>query len=291
MASGTFVNVKMDGGVEQVSPVNVNIPANQPSGEITLSPKHMTTPINAIRFIITVNVVDGATALSGGTVGDFINELKIMQGSKTLIKFNSIADIQAFYHIKTGQTLSDVALPTTASTTDTATLEFVLPFGVTLGQQVVVKGIFNGYANSVSGGSVSSANGSIGVAFYYQKEPMAVSEEWDIIQTATTINANTDANLGNDLPSKPIYDLWTNVGADANLNYYKYELNKSELYNSYPYDLIQYEVKEPQYSHVSGLFRLPINSGVLINTASNIQPQAIINLSTAEQVKIYARVG
>ena len=185
-----------------------------------------------------------------------------------------------------------MALPTTASATDTASLEFYLPYEIALtSEQVVIKFIFNGYSTAVSGGSVSSATGSVGLAFYYQKEKVVQSEQWDIIETASTIQANTDKNLGADLPSKPVYELWVNIGADGNLNYYKYVLNNEELFKAYVYDLIQYEIREPQYSHVSGLMKLPINSGVLINTSSNLQPEAIINLTTAEQVRIYAKVG
>jgi len=287
-----FAKIRMDGGVEQVSPVTVNIPASGTSGEIQISPKHMKYSISAIRFLITVNVVNGATALSGGTVGDFIKTIKVLQGSKELLELNGIQDVQALYHIKTGQTLSDVALPTTASTTDTASLEFYLPYEIALTkEQVVIKVIFNGYSTAVSGGSVSSATGSVGLAFYYQKEKVTQSEQWDIIETASTIQANTDKNLGSDLPSKPVYELWVNIGADGNLNYYKYLLNSEELFHAYVYDLIQYEIREPQYSHVSGLMKLPINAGVLINTSSNLQPEAIINLATAEQVRIYAKVG
>jgi len=287
-----FAKIRMDGGVEQVAPDTVNIPAEGTSGEIIISPKHMKYSISALRFLITVSVVNGSTALSGGTVGNFIKTIKILQGTKTLLELNGMQDVQILYHIKTGQTLSDVALPTTANTTDTASLEFYLPYEIAkTNEQVVVKAIFNNYSTSVSGGSVSSATGSVGLAFYYQKEKVVESEQWNIIETATTIEANTDKNLGADLPSKPVYELWVNVGSDSNLNYYKYILNSEELFNAYVFDLIEYEIREPQYSHISGLMKLPINSGVLINTSSNLQPEAIINLSTAEQVRIYAKVG
>ena len=287
-----FGKIRMDGGVEQIAPDTVNIPANGTSGEIQISPKHMKYSISALRFLITVSVVNGATALSGGTVGNFINTIKILQGAKTLLELNGMSDVQALYHIKTGQTLSDVALPTTANATDTASLEFNLPYEIAkTNDQVVVKVIFNNYSTAVSGGSVSSATGSVGLAFYYQKEKVVQSEQWNIIETASVIQANTDSNLGANLPSKPIYELWVNVSADSNLNYYKYVLDNEELFKAYVFDLINYEIREPQYSHVSGLIKLPINAGVLINTDSNLQPEAIINLSTAEQVRIYAKVG
>ncbi len=62
------------------------------------------------------------------------------------------------------------------------------------------------------------------------------------------------------------------------------------VYYEYPFDLVQYEVQEPQYSHISGLFRLPIDAGTVINTGSNSQAQAIVNLSTSEQITLFSRV-
>ena len=58
----------------------------------------------------------------------------------------------------------------------------------------------------------------------------------------------------------------------------------------YPFDLIKYEDEEPQYSHISGLFRLPIEAGVVINTGSNSQAKAIVNLATSEQITLFSRI-
>jgi len=291
MTIGSFVAPKQDAGVEQISPVTVTIPPSGVSGAVQLSPKAMTTPASGIRLNINASVVNGATALTGGTVGGFINEIEILQGSRSLIKFTSIAELLDFYHIKTGQTLSDVALPTTASQTDSANLEFLLPFNLAQGAQIVVKTIFNGYSTAVTGGSVTSASGAVGVAFYYTRAPIIVSEDWEVMVTPSALGSGTDQNLGLYLANKPIYDLWTDVIADANLAYYKFKIGKSDIYYDYPFDLIEFEDAQPQFNHESGLFRLPLNPGININTASNSQAQALINLSASKQIIIYARTS
>ena len=45
------------------------------------------------------------------------------------------------------------------------------------------------------------------------------------------------------------------------------------------------------FSVLSGLFALPIVEGTVINTASNTQAKAVINLSSSIQVTTYAQVN
>jgi len=287
----SFKTLEAISSTEQVAPSTVNIPQTGLSAEIQLYPKKMASPIEGIRFLISVSVVNGATALSGGTVGNFIGLIEIKQGVKTIFKISNMKQLQDFYHIKTGQILSDVALPTTASATDSASLEFVIPYKIMVGDQVTVTCQFNGFANAVSGGSVTSATGSMALAFYYSNKPVGATETWEIGQTPVALASATDVNLGSYLGNaKPIYELYADVSADSNLNYYKFEIGAVTVYNEYPFDLIQYEVQQPQYSHVSGLFRLPIDAGIVINTGSNSQAQAIVNLSTSEQITLFSRV-
>jgi hypothetical protein len=276
---------------EQVYPTQVNLLATGLSPAIQQSPTSMLSPIEAIRFLITASVVNGTTAITSGTVGGSIGLIEIKQGTKTLLKVSNMKELQDFYHIKTGLVLSDVNIPTTASQTDSASLEFVLPFRIAVEEQVVIKTQFNGYSSFITGGSVSSGSGSVGLAFLYSNKETGFSEMWDIEQTPTTLASGTDVNLGSYLGNaKPIYELYADVSSDSDLNYYKFEITKTVLFNQYPFDLIQYEVQEPQYSHVSGLFRLPIVSGIVINTGSNSQAKAVINLATSEQIYLISRI-
>ena len=56
----------------------------------------------SLRMLITVSVVNGNTVITSGTVGDFINQIKIRQGTVDLLTINGIKELQNFYHIKTG---------------------------------------------------------------------------------------------------------------------------------------------------------------------------------------------
>jgi hypothetical protein len=287
----SFEKIKGVSGSEQVYPTQVNLLPTGLSPAIQQSPTSMLSPIEAIRFLITTSVVNGTTAITGGTVGGSIGLIEIKQGTKTLLKISNMRELQDFYHVKTGLVLNDVNIPTTASQTDSASLEFVLPFRIAVGEQLVIKTQFNGYNSFITGGSVSSGSGSVGLAFYYSNNSVGLSEMWDIEQTPTALASNTDVNLGSYLGNaKPIYELYADVSSDSDMNYYKFEVAKTVLFNEYPFDLIQYEVQEPQYSHVSGLFRLPIVSGIVINTGSNSQAKAVINLSTSEQVFLISRI-
>ena len=115
-------------GIEQSDTVQGNLLASSVGSPLSISPTAMSSPIMSLRMLITVSVVNGATAITSGTVGDFINQIKIRQGTVDLLTINGIKELQNFYHIKTGSTLADVNIPTTVSTTDTASLEFDLPF-------------------------------------------------------------------------------------------------------------------------------------------------------------------
>lgn len=279
-------------GIEQSDTVQGNLLSSSVGSPLSISPTAMSSPIMSLRMLITVSVVNGTTAITSGTVGDFINQIKIRQGTVDLLTINGIKELQNFYHIKTGSTLADVNIPTTVSTTDTASLEFDLPFRVALGSQVVVKSLFNGYSTALSGGSVTSGTVSVALAFVYGNGQVASSEQWDINQTSTALASSTDINLGQYLnTASPIYQLFIDTTSDSNLNYYDFFIGKTILYKAYPFDLSNFEVRQPQYSHVSGLFALPIVEGTVINTASNTQAKAVINLSSSIQVTTYAQVN
>jgi len=287
----SFVKLAGITSSEQVAPTQVNLLATGLSPAIQITPTAMLSAIKGIRFLINVSVVNGATAISGGTVGSAIGFIEIKQGVRTLLKINNMRQLQDFYHIKTGQVLNDVSIPTTANTVDSASLEFTLPFKITVGEQVIVKIQFNGYNQFISGGSVSSGTASMGIAFLYSATEIGNTEVWDIDETPTALASATDVNLGSYLGNaKPIYELYADVGADSNLNYYKFEISKTTLFFMYPFDLIEYEDEEPQYTHISGLFRLPIETGVVINTGSNSQAKAIVNLATSEQITLFSRI-
>jgi hypothetical protein len=286
----SFVKLSGLSGSEQIAPTQVNLLSTGLSPAVQLSPTSMISPIKGIRFLISVSVTNGATAITSGTVGDAIGLIEIKQGTKTLLKVTNMRQLQDFYHIKTGMVLSDVNIPTTASTVDSASLEFTLPFKVMLGDQLSVKIQFNGYSQFITGGSVTSGTGSMGVAFLYSASETGQSEVWSIDQTPVALASGVDVNLGSYLGNaKPIYEFYADVTADSDLNYYKFEIKNVTLFYMYPYDLIEYEDVEPQYSHVSGLFRLPIESGIVINTGSNSQAKAIVNLATSEQITLFTR--
>jgi hypothetical protein len=277
-------------GSEQVTPTVVNIPATGLSPSISQSPTKMSSQIEGIRFLISVSVTNGGTNITKGTVGDFLGYLEIMQGTKSLLKITNMRQLQDFYHIKTGKVLNDVNIPTNTDTINSASLEFTLPFKIVLGSQVVVKTAFNGYSNALEGESVTSGTASTGLAFLYGLSTGGNSESWDVGQTPVVLASGTEVNLGSYLGNaKPIYELYTDVLEDANLNYYKFEIGAKELYYDYPFDLEAYEVEQPQYSHTSGLFRLPISEGIVINTGSNSQSKAILNLSKSEQITLFSR--
>ncbi len=277
--------------IEQIAPVLTNLVATGTGSEVSLTPTMMTKPIEGVYMNITVSVVNGATAITSGTVGDFINEIKIMQGTKTLLNISNIRELQDFFHIKTGTTLSDVNIPTTASTTDSATLSFKLPYFVALGSQVSFHFRFNGYNNALSGGSVTSGTATVSMSIYYVSYPVSESEMWEVVPTPTALASNTNINLGNYTSNgKPIYEMWVDITNDSYLNEYKFEQGRTLLYDSFLSDLTNLEVFEPQYSHLNGLVLLPIQFGVVLNTASNSQSQALINLNTSEQVTLFYRV-
>ncbi len=279
-------------GIEQSDTVQGNLLSSSVGSPLSLSPTAMSNPIMAIRFLITVALTNGTTAITSGTVGDFINQIKIRQGTVDLITLNGMRELQDFYHIKTGQVLSDVNIPTTASTIDSASLEFELPFRIALGSQVVVKSLFNGWSNAIVGGSVTAGTVSVALAFVYGNGTVATSEQWDVNQTSTALASSTDINLGQYLnTANPIYQLFIDATSDANLNYYDFYIGKTILYKAYPFDLTNFEVRQPQYSHVSGLFALPIVEGTVINTASNTQAKAVINLASSIQVTTFAQVN
>lgn len=287
-----FSVLKGFSGIEQSDTVQGNLLATSVGSPLSVSPTAMNSPIQAIRFLITISVTNGATAITSGTVGDFINQIKIRQGTVDLLTLSGIREVQDFYHIKNGDSLADVNIPTTASTVDTASLEFTIPFRIALGNQVVVKATFNGYSNALVGGSVTSGTASVSLAFIYGSEAVSTSEIWDINPTSTALAASTDINLGQYLnTAKPIYQLFLDVTSDANLNYYDFYIGRVLLYKAYPFDLEAFEIREPEYSHVSGLFALPISEGVVINTASNSQAKAVINLASSVQVTTFAQVG
>ncbi len=287
-----FSKINAIKGVEQISPETVNLSATSASAEVVLTPSAMTMPIKGTEYSITISLVNGATAITSGTVGDFINEFKIMQGSKTLLNISNISQLEAFFHIKNGTTLSDVNLPTTASATDSATLQFKLPFRIALGAQVSFKFKFNGYNNAISGGSVTNGTATVSMAVYYSNSQATTSEAWEILPTPVSLGADVDINLGSYLGNqKPIFELWTQVSADSGLNYYKFEIGKETIFDVYPVDMENLELVDPQYSHVSGLFYLPIVEGAIINTGSNSQSKAIINLASSQVVTSYVMVG
>ncbi len=286
-----FSELRGISSIEQIPQTLTNLVASGTGSELILSPKSMFSPIGGLYVTIGVSVVNGSTAISSGTVGDFISEFKIMQGTKTLLNISNIRELQDFFHIKTGTTLNDVNIPTTASTTDTASLSFKLPYFIALGSQVSFHFRFNGYNNAISGGSVTSGTATISMSIYYVSFPVSESEMWEIVPTPTALASNTDVNLGNYTTNgKAIYEMWLDITNDSYLNEYKFEQGRTLLYNSYLSDLVNLEVIEPQYSHFNGLLLLPIQFGVVLNTASNSQSQALVNLNTSEQVILFYRV-
>ncbi len=88
--------------VEQIPSTLTNLNLNAIGSPIQLTPKKMDTAVEGLYISITVSLVNGATAITSGTVGNFINEIKIMQGTKTLLSITSMKQLQDFYHIKTG---------------------------------------------------------------------------------------------------------------------------------------------------------------------------------------------
>ena len=84
-------------GIEQSDTVQGNLLASTVGSPLSISPTAMSSPIMSLRMLITVSVVNGATAITSGTVGDFINQIKIRQGTVDLLTINGIKELQNFY--------------------------------------------------------------------------------------------------------------------------------------------------------------------------------------------------
>ncbi len=279
---------------ESQSPNNVTLGAAPATFPVTFPKQSGGLPIVAMRFVLTVNLTySTAPSSSPGTVGQFIQQILIYKGSDKDYRYNiaSMAELQRIYHMLTGLSLSDVSIP--ASTSATATLEFIIPFRIkTVPQVPLLKVVLAPW--TVLSATPASGSASLSVEYLYgTPSDVPVDDYLTIVSTPTALNANTEINISQYFGSSdPMIDIWVDATADANLNYAKFAVGKSTIYDKMgPFTLTQMETQQGRanYTHISGFFRMPQPAGQVYpaqGVAADV-PQLIVNLANSVALNIY----
>ena len=284
-----FQSLLTNTGSETAQSQTVNLAASSLS-KVKFSPSAMTNTLIGMEVIMALTIGSGSTAGTATTVGSDIYTVKVTSGSSTTLNISGIRQVQDFYHIKTGQTLSDVILTPVASTNVTETLSFVLPFIADPTQKFVVEFDLNGY-QTLSGSNATSGSMTITIRYIFGVPP-DVYDAWTVVPTPSNLNSGVDVNIAQYInDARAAYSLWIDVTSDSNLSYYKFENGKEIVYDSLDATtLTSLEDYLPQYDHLSGLFNLPILVGVVIDSNANTSIKPILNLSSSLAPVIFLKV-
>ena len=257
-------------GTELSQSNSANIPASGIASIATIAPtKAAGRPIVGMKIKVAATVTfSTAPTASPGTVGQLINEFKIFKGSTPLIDALGIGQLTRIAHIVSGQTLTDTAFGSGA-TSLSATDEFEIPFNFSTSIVPAITMNINPQTTftNANGGSVT-----LTVSFTYGSSAMKVSDDKVYVIPALTAQpVGSDVTISSQFNvQNAVREVWVDVTADANFSYSKFVNGNNVIYDQVDVSQITASETGPGgdvFSHIAGFLNVPQQPGTVVYQA------------------------
>ena len=265
-----FRTLTLGQGTELSQSNSANIPASGIASIATIAPtKAGGRPIIGMKIKVAATVTfSTAPSASPGTVGQLINEFKIFKGSTPLIDALGIGQLTRIAHIVSGQTLTDTAFGSGA-TSLSATDEFEIPFQFSTSIVPAISMNVNPQSTftNANGGSVT-----LTVAFTYGSSSMRISDDKVYVIPALTAQpVGSDVTISSQFNvQNAVREVWIDVTADANFSYSKFVNGNNVVYDQVDVSQITASETGPGgdvFSHIAGFLNVPQQPGTVVYQA------------------------